>query len=195
MPETVVVAKNDSRRAQAEIVRAARAGAVFVYPTDTVYGIGCDARKPASVERIRKIKKRNAEKPFSVIAPSKTWIARNCFVPQRALDSLALLPGPYTLVFELKRKRCVARETNAGLATLGVRIPKHWIAEVARKAGAPIVTTSVNESGAPPARTLAEIKKVLKNEAVDLIVFEGALRGEPSRVIDFSNKNWSITRK
>ena len=147
----------------------------------------------------RGFKKRDASKPFSVIAPTQTWIYRNCFVASHALSTPSLLPGPYTLVFDIKRKKSVAPQTIAGLASIGIRIPKHWISRVVRKASVPLVTTSVNESGEKPASTLAEIKKVVANAAargvkVDLIVFEGALPGKPSRVIDFTKPDWKITR-
>ena len=59
-----------------QIIKAIKSGAIFIYPTDTVYGIGCNAKLKESVARIRKIKKQFS-RPFSVIAPSMDWIAKN----------------------------------------------------------------------------------------------------------------------
>jgi tRNA threonylcarbamoyl adenosine modification protein (Sua5/YciO/YrdC/YwlC family) len=190
----IIDARENKALAEKEIIGCVKRGGVFVYPTDTVYGVGCDARDARAVKKIRLIKKRGAAKPFSVIAPSKAWIRENCFLNAEAARALKrLLPGPYTLVLGLKKASCIARATNAGARTLGVRIPKHWIAGVVEKAGVPVVTTSVTESGAPPARTLAEIRNTCENK-IDLIVFEGALRNKPSRVIDFSRSRAVITR-
>lgn len=190
----IIDARKNKALAEKGITRAIRSGAVIVYPTDTVYGVGCDARCARAIKKIRRIKKRSAAKPFSVIAPSRRWIRANCVLSKSAAHAVnRLLPGRYTLVLRLKNKRCVARETNAGRDTLGVRLPRHWIAGVVREARVPLVTTSVNESSEPPARTLAEIKSIC-DDAADLIVFEGALRGKPSRVIDFTENSARVTR-
>ena len=185
----IIDARKNKALAEKEIARCIRSGAVIVYPTDTVYGVGCDARCAAAVRRIRVLKGRGFAKPFSVIAPSRQWIRANCFLSREAAQAVnRLLPGRYTLVLRLKNKGCVARATNAGRATLGVRLPHHWIAGVVRKAGVPLVTTSVNKSGEPPARTLRELKEF----GADLIVFEGAKRGRPSTIVDFSGKKTKI---
>ncbi len=147
---------------------------VFIYPTDTIYGIGCDARDSESVKRIREIKERE-KKPFSVIAPSKNWIKENCFVGKE-LDKL---PGAYTLILKLK-KDCICKEVNNGLDTLGVRIPKHWFSEIVKKLGFPIVTTSVNTTGEKFMTCLDDLDKNIK---VDFVIYDGELNGKPSKII------------
>ena len=70
-------------------------GAVFLCPTDTIYGLGCDARKDDAVKKIREIKGRQ-DRPFSVIAPTKNWIYENCHVDDNAREWIEnKLPGPY----------------------------------------------------------------------------------------------------
>jgi len=150
---------------------------VFIYPTDTIYGIGCDARKGKLVKRIRRIKERD-KKPFSVIAPSKKWILDNCKADRKLLKKL---PGPYTLIFDLK-KEAVAKEVSSG--SLGVRIPRHWISSIVKKLGFPIVTTSVNITGKKPMNNLEDFKKL----KVDFILYEGVKKGKPSTVIDGRSK-------
>ena len=89
---------------------------IVAFPTDTVYGIGCNAKLEKSVERIREIKKQ-FDRPFSVIAPSIDWIAKNLEIKKE------VRPGPYTFILKKKRE-CVAENVSFG-DTLGVRIPKH----------------------------------------------------------------------
>ncbi len=152
-------------------------GAVFIYPTDTIYGIGCDATNEKSVKRIREIKLRD-EKPFSVIAPSKDWISENCEVGSEMYS----LPGPYTLILKLKNKKCIAESVNIGMDTLGVRIPKHWFSDIVKELNIPIVTTSVNKSGEKFMTCLEDLDKDIK---VDFVIYEGEKEGKPSKLIKY----------
>jgi len=155
-------------------------GSVFIYPTDTIYGIGCDATNNEAVLRVRSIKQRE-KKPFSVIVPSKDWIMENCKVKE---NDLKLLPGPYTLIFKLKKK-CVAESVNLGLETLGVRIPSHWFSKIVKETGIPVVTTSVNLSGQKYMTSIDNLDPAIK-EAVDFMVYEGPKEGKPSEIIDLA---------
>jgi len=157
------------------ILEVMKNGALFIHPTDTIYGIGCNATEEEFVDEVRGIKGR-PDSPFSVIAPSKKWIIENCVVDKKLLKKL---PGKYTLIFKLKKK-AVVKEVNMGLDSLGVRIPKHWISNVVKKLGFPVVTTSVNITGKKPMTKLEEFKKL----KVDLILYEGVKKGKASTVID-----------
>ena len=75
---------------------------IFIYPTDTIYGIGCNAEESKLVEKIREIKNRD-KKPFSIIAPSIKWILENCETTEKEISKY--LPGPYTLI--LKKKNTI----------------------------------------------------------------------------------------
>ncbi|RJQ20736.1 Sua5/YciO/YrdC/YwlC family protein [Candidatus Woesearchaeota archaeon] len=168
---------DDVRARLQEFLLHIASGAVFIHPTDTIYGIGCDATNTTSVERIRLLKQRDT-KPFSVIAPSKKWILDNCRIKdQSALDKL---PGPYTLIVPLANKNAVSPAATMNLDTLGVRIPAHWISELVAFFAKPIITTSVNLSGQKPANTLAELQKT----ATDFIIYEGEKTGNPSTIIN-----------
>lgn len=159
-------------------------GAVFIYPTDTIYGIGCIATDDKAVKRVRKLKGR-AAKPFSVIAPSIDWIKENCSLTGRAKAWLIKLPGPYTLIINLKKPGAVCPQTNMGLKNLGIRIPDHWISGLVAKLGKPVVTTSVNLEGKPFATKLEELKQF----EVDFIIYEGEKQGKPSTVVDTVSGN------
>lgn len=164
---------------EASMIDEIKKGAVFIYPTDTVYGIGCNALKTNSVKNIRKIKK--SKKPFSVIAPTKKWIIENLRVRDRS--QLKRLPGRYTLIFE-KRRRTFLREASSE-NTLGVRIPKHDFTRLVKRAGVPFVTTSVNVSGKKHAIKISNIPRdFLKH--VDFVIDSGVLKSSPSRVLDLT---------
>lgn len=154
---------------------------VFIYPTDTIYGIGCDATNKKLVERIRNIKK-SKKQPFSVIAPSKAWVEENCVMSEMTKKWLKKLPGPYTLIVRLKNKKCVADNVNCGLMTIGIRIPDNWMAKVVEELGIPLITTSANITGGNFMTRLEDLGSIIRNK-VDLIVYDGELRGTPSTLV------------
>jgi len=150
---------------------------IFIYPTDTIYGIGCDAENKKLVEKIREIKKRDT-KPFSVIAPSFEWILKNFEATENEIKKY--LPGPYTLI--LKKKKNNFLKAVSDNEFVGVRIPDHEIISLLQKTGKPIITTSVNLSGEKFANKIEEINKdILKK--VNLIIDAGELFGKPSVLI------------
>jgi len=157
-------------------------GKIFVYPTDTIYGIGCNALNNESVRKIGEMKKRE-KKAFSIISPGKEWIEDNCFVSEKAKKWLEKLPGAYTLILELKNRRAVAKEVNLGFDTLGIRIPEHWFSEVVIEAKVPFVTTSVNLSGEEAMKSVDDINEEIKND-VDYIIDEGFKDGKASTIIN-----------
>jgi len=168
-----------------DIIEEIRTGSIFIYPTDTIYGIGCNALIAESVKRIRRMKK--ADHPFSVIAPSTEWILRNLVVDSR--KSLAVLPGPYTLIFR-KKEPFFLREVSP-LPTLGVRIPAHPITKIVREIGVPFVTTSANLSGKQPIKKASEAKKF---KGMKLVIDGGTLANPPSIVVDLSGEEEKVIR-
>ena len=166
---------------KSEILKIMRSGDIFIYPTDTIYGVGCDATNSDSVSLIRRIKNRD-EKPFSVIAPSKDWILENCIVDEKCKKWLDKLPGPYTLVLNLKNRKCIAGECNNFGDSLGVRIPDHWIKDFVSELGRPIVTTSVNVSGMKNMFSLNDIDESVESR-IDFCLYEGEKDGNASTVV------------
>src|SRR3989344_5038821 len=165
-----------------EIAERISKGAIFIYPTDTIYGIGCNALDEKAVAKIRQLKERPTN-PFSIIVPSKDWIAENCMVTKEGKGWIAKLPGPYTLIFKLKNKNAIAKSVNQGEETIGVRIPDHWFSTVVRKLGFPIVTTSANRSGKAFMTSLDDLDPKIK-EGVDFIIYEGEKKGRPSKIVN-----------
>ena len=164
-------------------------GAVFIYPTDTIYGIGCNALDDKAVSKIREIKKRDT-KPFSIIAPNKDWILKNCKIKEKDLDKI---PGPYTYILKTK-KQPVSKQVNPDTNLLGIRIPKHWFSRISSKLKIPIVTTSVNISGKNHMSCLEDLEEEIKNK-VDYIIYEGKKQGRPSTIIKIIGNSKEIMQR
>ena len=122
-----------------DLIKEILAGKIFIYPTDTIYGLGCDATNELSVNRIKEIKGRDKDKPLSIIAPSMGWIKNN-FIFDVNLDSY--LPGPYTII--LKKKEPSFLNWISSGDSIGIRIPANNFTKEIQKADVPFVTTSVN---------------------------------------------------
>ncbi|MCK4522325.1 MAG: threonylcarbamoyl-AMP synthase, partial [Nanoarchaeota archaeon] len=176
-----------------EILDAIRKGAVFIYPTDTIYGIGADALNKEAVKRIRKAKERYT-RPFSVIAPSKEWIKENCEISKEAEKWIKRLPGPYTLILKLKNKGAVHPSVNSDMETIGIRIPGHWCSEIATALNTPIITTSANITNKTFMTNLENIDNSLKNK-MDFIIYEGVLKGKPSKIIELTKEKTEIIKR
>ena len=158
-------------------------GAVFIHPTDTIYGIGCDATNKEAVRKIRDIK--GSKQPFSIIVPGKKWIEENCILHEHAKEYLEKLPGPYTLIFKLKNKDCIAPNVNFDFDTIGVRIPDHWFTETIGKIGNPCITTSANRSGGDFMTGEENLHPDVEKE-IDFMIYEREKKGTPSTIIDLS---------
>jgi len=161
-----------------ELARLIRKGNIFIYPTDTVYGIGCNALKEESVKKIKQMKGRDDVKPLSVIAPSKQWILNHTKASKELVEKY--LPGPYTLLVEKKDSKFLSYVSPTDI--LGVRIPKHPFTGMIKKADVPFITTSANISGEKPPSKLEDISPELLKKA-DVIIDGGKLSGTPSTII------------
>lgn len=169
-----------------EMVKSIKDGLIFIYPTDTIYGIGCNAYHKESVAKIRRLKQREL-KPFSIIAPHMEWIDEFCMIKAGAEIHLAKLPGPYTLIMRLRDENKIPEEVNPlGNGTIGVRMPHHWFAKLITQVGVPFITTSVNISGMPYMTSLETLDETIKNN-VDFIIYEGENSGKESTKIDLTH--------
>ncbi len=153
---------------------------ILVYPTDTVYGIGCNAEKEALVEKIFSMKGRDRKKPMSIIAPNKEWILEHCIISPEILDKY--LPGKYTLLVKKKDPKFLHFVT-AGSDTIGIRIPAHRFSKLVEKAAVPFITTSANISGGQAAKSISEVPKEVLDSA-DIVIDGGELTGIPSTIVD-----------
>ncbi len=153
-------------------------GAIFIYPTDTIYGLGCDAGNSESVGLIKKIKYRDKDKPLSIIAPSKEWIKKHCIVDEKLLEKY--LPGPYTLILKKKDKNFLKNVSSND--SLGIRIPDCEFSDYVHEAEVPFITTSVNLANEPFAIKISDIAHDIL-DSVDIIIGVGKLDGRPSTLV------------
>jgi L-threonylcarbamoyladenylate synthase len=179
-----IIQKEEFENYRGEVLNAIKSGAILIYPTDTIYGIGCDATNEEAVIKLRKLKARAGHKPFSVIAPNKNWILEHCIVLD--VDILNKLPGPYTLIFKPTKSMDLAKSINESEDTVGVRIPDHWFSNIISEAGIPFVTTSVNISDESHMIKLEDIPESFK-ENVAFVIYEGEINGTPSTKINLSS--------
>lgn len=176
----IILNKQETLDRKEEIISAIKAGVIFIYPTDTIYGMGCDATNEVAVQKIREIKRRD-QNPMSVVAPNKDWILENCLVLDKS--KLDLLPGPYTLIYTMN-KNIVAPNVSF-IRTLGVRIPKNWFSNLISEAGIPFVTTSVNISGEKNMEKVEDLKKEILDQ-VDYCIYDGPIYGKQSTRLDLT---------
>jgi len=166
-----------------EIARLLRDGCVVLLPTDTIYGLHTVATDADAVERLAGIKGRDETKPFIVLAASvgqlrELGISASPELLQ-ALDSI--WPAPLTAILPLSTPIAASR----GATTLAVRIPAlGWLRELLEKAG-PLVSTSANRAGEPPAIAPQNVARELQ-ERLDAIVDGGTRDGEPSAILDLT---------
>ncbi len=175
------------------LAKAIREGKILIYPTDTLYGIGCNAEKTESVERIMKAKERNSDKPLSIIAPSKEWISENTKITSDYVKFVNdLLPGPYTVILKAKAKMKIPFVISKE-GKIGIRIPRNEFCDFIRSQGFPFVTTSVNVSEKEPVFWIKEIPARIMTIA-DYVIDAGEIHGHASRVFDISGRRLEIIR-
>lgn len=167
--------------------RALAAGGVIAYPTEGVWGLGCEPLNTQAVERLFRLKRRPAHKGVILIAGEFAQISPFlAHVPKPSLKPvLATWPGPVTWV--LPAEPWVPDHLTGGRRTLAVRVTAHPVARaLCRAYGGPIVSTSANVSTRPPARTALEVMRRF-GDGVDYILpgATGGLRG-PTPIRDFA---------
>jgi len=162
---------------ESSIIQAIKQGNIFIYPTDTIYGLGCDATNIFAVEKIKNIKQRDKDKPLSIIAPSIDWIKKHLIVD---VELEKYLPGPYTILLKKKDNSFMNHVSNNEM--LGIRIPDNDFTKIIQKAGLPFITTSVNLGGESFLTKISDLKSEIKN-AVHHIIDIGELNGKPSTLI------------
>ncbi len=182
-----ILTKAELRLRAEEIANRIKKGAVFIHPTDTIYGLSCDASNENAVKRIREIKAR-PDSPFSVWAPSIKWIEKHCSIDKEGKAWLKELPGPYTLITELKNKNAVSKEVIPKTNNLGVRVPNHWFTEFVELLNTPFVTTSANKVGQPFMTSLEDLDPEIESR-VDFVIYEGEKKSRPSKIINLVKSN------
>jgi L-threonylcarbamoyladenylate synthase len=171
-------------------------GGIVAFPTDTVYGLGCDVFNTAAVERIYRVKQRSLHLPLPVLLADSTQLADIvASIPEIARYLMRhFWPGGLTLV--LPKKDTLPDIITAGSSKVAVRIPDHVVPiSLIRGLGAPIVGTSANISDKPSPATAEEVEQQLDSQ-VDLIIDMGRCPGGlESTVVDVTGEVPVILRR
>ena len=173
-----------------------RAGRVAVVPTDTVYGLVCDARNEQAVQKMFAVKKRPDEKAFPIFVKDIAMARRYGSISDAKARFLERVwPGALTAVFHHKEK--LPAVLTGGGDTIGMRMPDHaFLLELLARLELPLAQTSANISGMPPAKTAAEVAAYSENspDQPDLIIDGGTAPGISSAVIDCTGVSPLILR-
>lgn len=176
------------------IVEILKEGGIMVYPTDTIYGLGCDIFNKKAIEKIYQLKGRDRKKPLSIICADIKEVAKYAIIQDYAYRLMKkYLPGPYTFI--LKAKNAMPKTFLSKNRTVGIRIPDNKIClAMAQKLGNPIITTSLNVSGEAVLTNPSELSKEMQNK-IDIIIDSGPLPKEASSIIDLSAEAPVILRE
>lgn len=180
-----------------EIVTDLKNGAVMLYPTDTVYAIGCDLTSKSAIDRVRKIKQMSNDKPLTFLCPSLSNIASYAIVSDSAYRLMKhLIPGTYTFI--LPATKLVPKLVQSPKRkTTGIRVPDHPICQtLLDKLGNPIISTSAHledeeEIYLEKARLFDELEKL-----VDIIIDDDLEAGtKVSTVLDMTTDPPTVIRQ
>lgn len=188
---------NPNEKAIGQVVDVLKKGGIIIYPTDTVYGLGCDITNPKAIEKICRIKGIKVEKAnFSFICYDLSHISD--FI--KPIDNSTFrmlkkaLPGPFTFIFNANNN--VPKLLSSNKKTIGIRVPDNNISrEIVRALGNPVVSTSIHddddiiEYSTDPALIYEKYQGL-----VDLVIDGGYGDNEPSTVVDCTRGEFEIIR-
>ncbi|WBA42059.1 L-threonylcarbamoyladenylate synthase [Hymenobacter canadensis] len=182
-----------------QVVDVLRRGGIIIYPTDTVYGIGCDIHNAKAVDKLCRIKGLNPEKAMlSFICADLSHIsdyAHGITTPTYKVIKRAL-PGPFTFIFEASSK--VPRQGGKQRKTVGIRVPdSQIIIQLVRELGNPIMSTSVREDENTLDEYVTDPDLIFEKyrALVDLVIDGGFGNNVPSTIIDCTNDDFDLVRQ
>jgi len=193
MIRTEIHGSTVNERVVAQAVEILENGGVIIYPTDTVYGIGCTIEKKSAIERIYRVKGMTKQKPLSFVCPDLKDIANYAKVDTAMYRIMRkYLPGPFTFI--LPATRAVPKLLVSKQRTVGIRIPDHDLTlAIVGALGQPIISTSVNISERTFASDPQEFAAHYEGK-VDMVIDAGPAYSELSSVIDLTGPVPEILR-
>jgi len=206
---TEIITCGHKNRYESDLQRAAqalRAGALVVFPTETVYGVGASALDAAALARLRRLKQRSGGQPFTVLLARRSDARQYVGDPPPLARRLArkLWPGPLTLVLRVPapERESIARLCPAdrlaeiySQGRVGLRCPNDPVASaLLAQAGVPVVASSANPAGRPPPTSLEEALSALDGE-VEFALDAGPTRlRAASTIVEIEGHDWKIRR-
>jgi tRNA threonylcarbamoyl adenosine modification protein (Sua5/YciO/YrdC/YwlC family) len=188
-----IVSENPQMRLIRKAAQILDSGGVIIYPTDTVYGLGCDLYNKRGIERIYEIKKRSKKEPLSFICADLKDISSYALVTDFAYKIMhRLLPGPYTFI--LLASRMVPKIILPRRKTTGIRVPNHPIClALVRELGRPIISTSVKDESGELMTNPTLIHEKFRH-VVDCVIDGGIIPAQPSTVVSLVDDRVEIIR-
>ncbi len=188
---TVLKATKDNIKVAAQIIKK---GGIVAFPTETVYGLGCDPLNIQAVQRLLTVKG-DRKKPFPVLVSNLNVATK---IAQISADTKKLAtkfwPGPLTMVLAKNSK--LSDVVTFGLDTVGLRVPNNKVAlKLSELSGGLLIGSSANLTGEKPPRSVSEMSEKLKKK-IDLVLDdETPSKGMPSTVVDLTSDKPKILRK
>jgi len=181
-------AENPDPRRVEQVIAVLRDGGVIIYPTDTVYGLGCDINQSRAVERICRIKGINPKKHnFSIVCSDLSHLAQYTRVISKPIFKLMkkALPGPFTFILEANSQ--VPKLLHSQKKTVGIRVPDHGVPQsIVDLLGHPILSTSLLQGAEDPIEYSTDPELIFEKyqHEVDLVIDGGYGKATPSTVLD-----------
>lgn len=189
--------ENPDERKIRQVVECLRGGGVIIYPTDTVYGIGCDIHNTRAVEKVARIKGIKPQKNnFSFICYDLSHIADYARVSNAAFKLMKkALPGPFTFILEASGK--VPKLLNTNKKTVGIRVPDHSIPRcIVKELGNPILTSSIkDEDEIIEYSTDPELIFEKFEHQVDIVIHGGYGGNIASTIVDATSDDFELIRE
>ncbi len=181
-----------------KVVDSLEAGGIIIYPTDTVYAMGCDVRANKSIEKIARFKGLNPDKPdLSLIFHDMSQLSEYTVIRDNNLFKLLKrnLPGPFTFI--VKANNQIPKMFKNRKKTVGIRIPKNnIILEIVRELGRPVITTSIHDQDEILEYTTdPELIHEKFRDFADIVIDGGYGRNEASTIIDCTGDGPEIIRQ
>lgn len=178
--------KNPQPRFIRKVVDVLKEGGVIAYPTDTIYGLGCDLYQKDAIERVHQLKKHSKNKRLSIICADLKDISNYAHVPDYAYRIMrSLIPGPYTFILEATKLVPKIMLTNQ--KTVGIRVPDNTISlALVQELGHPIITTSVIKPDESLYSDPEEIDQMF-GKALNLVIDGGIIVAMHSSIVDLTD--------
>ena len=190
--------ENPNPRAIEQVVEVLKKGGIIIYPTDTVYGLGCDITNQRAIEKICRLRGIKPDKAnFSFICSDLRHISDYI----KPIDTTTFrvlkkaLPGPFTFIFNANNN--VPKLLSSNKKTVGIRVPDNAIArEIVLQLGNPILSTSIHDDDdVIEYSTDPELIHEKYEESVDIVIDGGYGDNEPSTVVDCTSGDFEIIRQ
>ena len=173
-------------------------GGIVIYPTDTVYAIGCDIKAYKSIEKIARLKGQNPKNPdMSLIFSDMSQLAEYTIIIDNRIFKLLKrnLPGPFTFIVQANNQ--IPKMFKNKKKTVGIRMPDHRIVlELVRELGRPIITTSIHDPDEVIEYTTdPELIYEKYKDFADIVINGGYGKNEASTVVDCTTSEFTILRQ